>query len=184
MSLTDQGVEDRVRLAAEFLDPSDPRARSLDEIRSHSAELAHNVLTSPFDYTDAFNQALKQVVNTLPNRTSKETNEETMYYCAFIGAFGEYACNPRTLTSSHLNRLISLEGIVTRCSLVRPKIIRSVHYNEKKDEFLFRTYRDQTMTASGATNLNVYPQQDDDENPVSSSAFRSFSTSASKKPTN
>lgn len=89
-----------------------------------------------------------------------------MYYCAFVGAFGEYSCNPRTLTSTHLNRLISLEGIVTRCSLVRPKIIRSVHYNEAKDEFLFRTYRDQTMTATGATNLNVYPQEDDEKNPV------------------
>ncbi|KAI5295418.1 MCM DNA helicase complex subunit [Ascosphaera acerosa] len=185
MSLTDYGVEDRVRLAAEFLDPSDPRARSyradivlmlnrglrrlhvsLDEIRAHNAELAHNILTSPFDYIDAFNQALKQVVATLPNRTAKETSDDTAYYCAFVGAFGEYACNPRTLTSSHLNRLISLEGIVTRCSLVRPKIIRSVHYSEKKDEFLFRTYRDQTMTASGAVSLNVYPQEDDDGNPL------------------
>lgn len=89
-----------------------------------------------------------------------------MYYCAYVGAFGEFACNPRTLGSSHLNRLICLEGIVTRCSLVRPKIIRSVHYSEKKEEFLMRTYQDQTMTASGATNLNVYPQEDDEGNPV------------------
>lgn len=89
-----------------------------------------------------------------------------MYYCAFVGAFGEFSCNPRTLSSSHLNRLISLEGIVTKCSLVHPKIIRSVHYNANKDEFLFRAYRDQTMTATGATNLNIYPKNDDEGNPV------------------
>lgn len=62
--------------------------------------------------------------------------------------------------------MVSLEGIVTKCSLVRPKIIQSVHYSEKKDRFLSRRYRDQTMTASGATSLNVYPQEDEDKNPV------------------
>lgn len=88
------------------------------------------------------------------------------YYCAYVGAFGEFSCNPRTLGSQHLNRMVSLEGIVTKCSLVRPKIIQSVHYSEKKDRFLARKYRDQTMTASGATSLNVYPQEDDEKNPV------------------
>lgn len=67
--------------------------------------------------------------------------------------------------------MISLEGIVTKCSLVRPKVIQSVHYSEQKDKFLSRRYRDQTMTASGATILNVYPQEDDEKNPVSDILF-------------
>jgi DNA replication licensing factor MCM3 len=62
--------------------------------------------------------------------------------------------------------MVSLEGIVTKCSLVRPKIVQSVHYVEAKDRFVARKYRDQTMSASGATSLNVYPQEDDDKNPV------------------
>ncbi|KAL4815188.1 MCM2/3/5 family-domain-containing protein [Aspergillus spinulosporus] len=88
------------------------------------------------------------------------------YYCAYVGAFGEFSCNPRTLGSSHLNRMVSLEGIVTKCSLVRPKIIQSVHYNERKDRFVTRKYRDQTMTATGATVMNIYPQEDEDKNPL------------------
>lgn len=67
--------------------------------------------------------------------------------------------------------MVSLEGIVTKCSLVRPKVIQSVHYSEKKDRFLARKYRDQTMTASGATSLNVYPQEDEDKNPVSKNSM-------------
>lgn len=89
------------------------------------------------------------------------------YYCAFIGSFGEYACNPRTLSSTHLNHMVSLEGIVTKCSLVRPKVIKSVHYNEKKNIFHFREYRDQTMTATGAASTSVYPTEDEEGNPVS-----------------
>ena len=93
-----------------------------------------------------------------------------VYYCAYVGSFGKFACNPRSLGSTHLNRMISLEGIVTKCSLVRPKVIQSVHYSAQKDKFLSRRYRDQTMTANGSTVLNVYPQEDDEKNPVSGPA--------------
>lgn len=92
-----------------------------------------------------------------------------MYYCAYTGSFGEFACNPRTLSSGHLNHMVSLEGIVTRCSLVRPKVVKSVHYNEKKQMFHFREYKDQTMSANGAVSTGVYPQEDDEGNPVNTS---------------
>jgi len=95
-----------------------------------------------------------------------------VYYCAYIGSFGEFSCNPRTLSSTHLNRMVSLEGIVTKCSLVRPKVIRSVHWNERKNMWHQRTYRDQTMTANGAASTSVYPQEDEDGNPVRSLMVR------------
>lgn len=90
-----------------------------------------------------------------------------VYYCAYVGSFGEFSCNPRTLSSPHLNHMVSLEGIVTKCSLVRPKVVKSVHWNENKSIFQFREYRDQTMTM-GAASTSVYPTEDDDGNPVSS----------------
>ncbi|KAK4553775.1 MCM DNA helicase complex subunit [Recurvomyces mirabilis] len=185
IQLRDEAVRDRVRAAQEFLDPTDPRARSyradillmlnrglrrltvsIDEIRSHNREIADGLLNNPFDYSQAFDRALKDVVKTLGNRPVHETAEETMYYCAYIGSFGEFACNPRTLSSHFLNHMVSLEGIVTKCSLVRPKVVKSVHYNENKNTFHFREYRDQTMTMNGAASSSVYPTQDDDGNPL------------------
>jgi len=139
---------------------------SIDEIRSHSRELADGLLNQPFDYSQAFDRALKDIVRTLGNRPAHETADETMYYCAYIGSFGEYACNPRTLASQYLNHMVSLEGIVTKCSLVRPKVVKSVHYNENKSTFHFREYQDQTMTANGAASSSVYPTQDDEGNPL------------------
>lgn len=139
---------------------------SIDEIRSHSRELADGLLNSPFDYSQAFDRALKNVVNSLGNRPAHETAEETLYYCAYVGSFGEFACNPRTLSSHLLNHMVSLEGIVTKCSLVRPKVVKSVHWNEKKHTFHFREYRDQTMTANGAASSSVYPTVDDENNPL------------------
>ncbi|KAF2151814.1 DNA replication licensing factor mcm3 [Myriangium duriaei CBS 260.36] len=185
LQLRDEATRDRIRAAEEFLDPNDPRARSyraevilmlnrglrrltvsIDEIRSHNKELADGLLSAPFDFSQAFDRALKNIVKTIPDRPSHETAEETVYYCAYIGSFGEFACNPRTLNSHHLNHMVSLEGIVTKCSLVRPKVVKSVHYNERRDTFHFREYRDQTMTASGAASTSVYPTEDDAGNPL------------------
>ena len=139
---------------------------SIDEIRSHSPELAHGLLNEPFDYSQAFDRALYEVVRTLRNRTTQHVSDEDMYYCAYVGSFGEYACNPRTLSSHLLNHMVSLEGIVTKCSLVRPKVVKSVHWNESKSTFHFREYRDQTMTANGPTSTSVYPTEDGEGNPL------------------
>lgn len=139
---------------------------SLDEVRGHSRELADGLLAQPFDYTLAFDAALKQIIKGLEGRPPRETDDDTMYYCAFVGSFGDCACSPRTLSSQHLNRMVSMEGIVTKCSLVRPKVVKSVHYNEAKLSFHYREYRDQTMTATGATSTSVYPTEDDEGNPV------------------
>ncbi|KAK1699633.1 MCM2/3/5 family protein [Colletotrichum godetiae] len=183
--LQDAAALDRVRLAQEFLDPqNDSQGRSyrsaiilmlqkqqrrlvvnLDQLRAHNAELASGILQDPFDYSLAFNHALKQIVKTLPQSGDAEKLNEISYYCAWAGSFGMNACNPRTLSSQHLNSMVSLEGIVTRCSLIRPKVVKSVHYNENKDVFHFREYQDQTMT-NGVTTSSAYPQEDDEGNPL------------------
>src|SRR4051812_19377426 len=111
----------------------------LQRIRLTSCSL----LNRPLEYTSAFDAALKEVVKTFPG---SPTDNDVIYYCAYIGSFGEFSCNPRTLNSSHLNHMVSLEGIVTKTSLVRPKIIKSMHYNEALNKFQYREYKDQTMT--------------------------------------
>ncbi|KAI1162431.1 MCM2/3/5 family-domain-containing protein [Nemania serpens] len=182
--LRDEAAKERIRLASEFLDPHDQHARSyrsdiilmlqknqrrlvvnLDHVRDHNAELAEGLLFDPFDYSLAFNYALKKVVETIPQARPDQTHEDVLYYCAWAGSFGLNTCNPRTLSSNHLNHMVSIEGIVTRCSLIRPKVVRSVHFNEKKNIFHYRDYRDQTMT-TGVTTSSVYPQEDEDGNPL------------------
>jgi DNA replication licensing factor MCM3 len=138
---------------------------NLDHVRNHSTELAQGILQEPFDYTLAFNHALKKIVETIRQARPDQTARDTIYYCAWAGSFGLNACNPRTLSSQHLNYMVSIEGIVTRCSLIRPKVVRSVHYNETEDKFHFREYQDQTMT-NGVTTSSVYPQEDDNGNPL------------------
>lgn len=138
---------------------------NLDHARDHNPELAQGLLVHPFDYTLAFNHALKEIVKTIPQARPDQTDPDALYHCAWAGSFGLNACNPRTLSSYHLNHMVSIEGIVTRCSLIRPKIAKSVHYNETKNIFHFKEYQDQTMT-NGVTTSSVYPQEDEDGNPL------------------
>jgi DNA replicative helicase MCM subunit Mcm2 (Cdc46/Mcm family) len=58
---------------------------SIDEIRSHSRELADGLLNQPFDYSQAFDRALKNIVNTLGNRPAFETAEETVSWIKYNG---------------------------------------------------------------------------------------------------
>lgn len=95
--LQDEEHASRVRACAEFLDPADQRARSykadiilmlnrqfrrltvsIDEIRQHDRTIADGLLNSPFEYSTCFNQALKDVVATLPDRPKKESAEEVV----------------------------------------------------------------------------------------------------------
>lgn len=81
----------------------------------------------------------------------------------FRGAVGGHQVSPRELTSSLLCNLVCVEGIVTKCSLVQPKIVRSVHYCEAHDKWLSRVYRDNTaidLGVVGHETSSAYPTRD------------------------
>ncbi|KAH8698186.1 DNA replication licensing factor MCM3 [Phaeosphaeriaceae sp. PMI808] len=182
--IRDNDEKVRVTHAVEFLDPDDVAKRSyrpdilvmlnrglrrltvsIDEIRTHSREIADGLLNDPVNFTKAFDDALKKIVKTFTDRPKAETDDDVMYYCAYVGSFGEFSCNPRTLGSNQLNHMVSLEGIVTKTSLVRPKVVKSVHYNENLQKFHTRAYQDQTM-GSGVASTSVYPTEDSEGNPL------------------
>jgi DNA replication licensing factor MCM3 len=63
--------------------------------------------------------------------------------------------------------MISLEGIVTRCSLVRPKMVKSIHYCPETTHFHAREYRDATSSTSNLPpTSSVTPQTDEQGHPL------------------
>ena len=87
-------------------------------------------------------------------------------YSSFTScSLGERHVNPRTLKSRLLSNLVCCEGIVTKCSLVRPKVVRSVHYCPATDKTIERTYTDATSYAP-LTRSAIYPREDENKNPL------------------
>jgi DNA replication licensing factor MCM3 len=60
-------------------------------------------------------------------------------------------------------RQVNLQGIVTKASLVRPKMVRSVHYCEATGTTTQREYRDVT-SHDGAPTGAAYPTKDEQGN--------------------
>ena len=60
-------------------------------------------------------------------------------------------------------QLVGIDGIVTRCSQVRSKLVSSTHYCAATGKTITREYRDATAI-KGAPTSNVYPTKDEDGN--------------------
>ncbi|EQB62043.1 dna replication licensing factor mcm3 [Vairimorpha apis BRL 01] len=91
----------------------------------------------------------------------KEVTQKNVKF-GINGSFGEYKLSPRTLSSLYLGKLICVEGIITSCSICRPKIIKSVHFNNYKSSFVQKEYRDSTMITKLPITNTVYPTRDTD----------------------
>ncbi len=62
---------------------------------------------------------------------ASSANKNDRIFVGFEGNFGNLCVTPRSVSAEHLGSLVALEGIVTKASLVRPKVVRSVHYCPK-----------------------------------------------------
>lgn len=93
-------------------------------------------------------------------------NDDDTVHVGFIGSFGAKVVSPRSLVASFLAQMVCLEGIVTKCSLVRPKMVRSVHYCPDTKKFSTREYRDATDWGGQGPTGTTYPTKDADGNPL------------------
>jgi DNA replication licensing factor MCM3 len=96
---------------------------------------------------------------------SKEqvSTQDMLFHVGFEGDFGHHNVTPRGLLADYLCQLVCVHGIITKCSAVRPKVVRSVHYCPETKAMLSREYRDHT-SIDGAPTSSVYPTRDENGN--------------------
>ncbi|KAH8997474.1 MCM2/3/5 family-domain-containing protein [Lactarius akahatsu] len=139
---------------------------NIDDLRGYRRDYADGLLKQPVDFLPAFQEALINVIQQAHD-DDKHDIEGKGYGIAFNGSFGDHHVSPRTLRASHLGHMISLEGIVTRCSLVRPKMLKSIHYCPDTQRFHSREYRDATSSTSNQPpTSSVTPQTNEEGQPL------------------
>ena len=101
-------------------------------------------------------------------------DKQPTYRVSFEGNLGRNFVTPRGLTANLVNNLVAVQGIVTKMTLVRPKLIESLHCIElgdasgktyKSDR---RTYWD-GMDPAEETHLNpltAVPRKDAEGHPM------------------
>jgi len=137
---------------------SDHHLREFDE------SLLQRLLQHPSECLPAFEDALKEFIRGGADPTLlKLLGETDEIHVGLKGDFGRHEVSPRELTSAYLGQLVCLFGIVTKCSLVRPKLVKSVHYCEATKAFTTMEYRDVTAL-SGMPTSSTYPTRDSNGN--------------------
>ena len=134
----------------------------LQDVQDYQQHLHQRLISDPEAVIRAFEIAVEDTVR---NLFPKTLQEEQQIKVGIVGELGPQTVSPRALTSDHISKLVRVEGIVTKCSLVRPKIVKSVHYCEKTGQFTTKEFRDVTSTSGQPTGA-VYPQRDDQGNPL------------------
>lgn len=133
---------------------------NINDLRKKNPQRASGLLNSAFEELPAFHRALKEFVAAVDTNYAKTTEE---LFVGFEGSFGSKHVSPRTLNTRNLGNLVCVEGIVTKCSLVRPKVVRSVHYCPTTKKTLERRYTDMT-SYDPYPSTAIYPTKDDDGN--------------------
>ncbi|KAJ1933317.1 MCM DNA helicase complex subunit, partial [Linderina macrospora] len=143
---------------------------SIDHLREFDAEFAAHLVAEPSEFIPALEDAAKQIAVRLAGAENVVIADLKTYRVAvgFQGSFGAHHVTPRGLRARLLGQLVCIEGIVTRCSLVRPKVVRSVHYSEAAKTFYAKAYQDATTSAGGSNSgfSSAYPTADDKGQPL------------------
>ncbi|KAG5849873.1 hypothetical protein ANANG_G00076310 [Anguilla anguilla] len=135
---------------------------NVNDLRRKNEKRAKALLNDAFRELAAFQGALKDLVASIDGTYAKQFDE---FHVGFEGSFGSKHVSPRTLAARFLGNLVCVEGIVTKCSLVRPKITRSVHYCPATKKTLERKYTDLTSLDAFPSSA-IYPTKDEENNPL------------------
>nr|XP_006643273.1 PREDICTED: maternal DNA replication licensing factor mcm3-like [Lepisosteus oculatus] len=135
---------------------------NINDLRRRNEKRANLLVNDAFKELIAFQRALKDFVASVDGTYAKQFEE---FFVGLEGSFGGKHVSPRTLTARLLGNMVCVEGIVTKCSLVRPKVTRSVHYCPATKKTLERRYTDLTSLDAFPSSA-IYPTKDEENNPL------------------
>ena len=134
-------------------------AVDLNALRAYDEVLATGLLREPAEFLLALREAVEDVINV---KDPKFLGGGEVHV-TLTGGFGFHRVSPRELLSPFLGKIVNVEGIVTKCSMVRPKVAKSTHFCEATGQFITREYRDVT-SGRGAPTGSSYPTKDENGN--------------------
>ncbi|KAG6420553.1 hypothetical protein SASPL_117085 [Salvia splendens] len=123
-------------------------------------DLARRLLQTPSEYIQPLCDAVTDMTRSMNTKYLKEGEQVLV---GLEGPFVSRRVTPRDLLSAFIGSMVCVEGIITKCSLVRPKVVKSVHFCPATDKFTVREYRDITSNI-GLPTGSVYPTRDDNGN--------------------
>ena len=138
-------------------------AINLDDLRKIAPDLAKLILSNPASLLKDIERALETAV---ANDHKDDLKGSRKYRVTFEGNFGTHYITPRGLKSDLINRLVKVQGIVTRMSIVRPKLVFSQHYCEETKKLTEKAYGDNYEVTTVQARNNSIPTHDINGKPL------------------
>lgn len=144
---------------------------NLDEVREKSGKLAQYIIKEPSKAVKMFEDRANKMIEELDS--SIDTEKARLYdqkkfptkqkkiKLNFEGNMGKNFITPRGLRSIMINSLVRVQGIVTRMSIVKPKLSKSYHYIPDLKQGHVQNYRDQySIEGQGEFASKMFPTKD------------------------
>ncbi|BAT74142.1 hypothetical protein VIGAN_01174800 [Vigna angularis var. angularis] len=177
MDLSEEVRAAHKREFADFLDQDVGKGIYMDEIKAlinhkrhrliinisdlhNFHDLGNRIIRTPSEYIQPLCDAVTDATRAIDPKYLKEGEQVLV---GFEGPFVSRRVTPRELLSEFIGSMVCVEGIVTKCSLVRPKVVKSVHFCPTTGNFTSREYRDITSNL-GLPTGSVYPTRDENGN--------------------
>jgi len=124
---------------------------SLEDMRNYDvtsgSQLTKSLVTRPREFLQPLEDAVRRYA-----RENVRSSLPSALSVGVTGAIGDSEVSPRHLGARFLRQIVCVEGIVTKASLVNPKLERSCQYCDATGQLVWRTFPD-------ATTLNDIPRR-------------------------
>jgi len=121
------------------------------ELRSVDGQLSQRLRHDPLRHMRALEGACHLIAH--EERPGYDKDGARMKV-ALSGPIGAAPSSPRQLTSAWLRQLVCVEGVATKVSTIKPKVVQSVHYCKETQKHEKRDYVDATDPSLGLPALN------------------------------
>ena len=133
----------------------------LNRMRESEPMLTKLLLKNPLKIIPLMEKKINEISKNLrgekylESKNTIQSKKEDQIHINFQGMLGNHLVSPRGLTSELTNQYVGVQGIVTRISEVRPKLVYSVHYCEETKKGNVKEYNDQLKISESS---NTYGQ--------------------------
>ena len=131
----------------------------INKMRESDPSLVKLVLKSPLKIIPLMERRIDEIAKTFKNEKAQsntiQNQKEEKLHLNLQGMLGTHLVSPRGLTADLTNQYVGVQGIVTRISEVRSKLVYSVHYCEETKKGNIKEYNDQMKIQESS---NTYGQ--------------------------
>lgn len=155
---------------------------SLDSLRLRNSKCANDIVKNPTQFLNLVREWAKG--QTISGESKKASNlvKQPAIRVDFEGHLGSNFVSPRGLCSRMANQLVGVQGIITKMSISRHLMSKSVHFCEKTGASTFKEYPDEYSPEEqfDLKKNKIVPKTDVNNNPLSfeygKSTFKNFQT--------